>query len=132
MRKIKYLVAHCTATPHSTTVESIKRYWKEVKKWKQVGYHFLIEADGNVVQLAPIEKITNGVGGFNSNAIHFCYIGGLKIDDRTDSQKASMLALMKQHKTMFPSAKIQGHRDFPGVKKACPRFEAKIEFANIV
>lgn len=131
MRNIKYLVAHCTATTKKTTIESIKKYWKDVNGWKQVGYHFIIKPNGVIVQLAPIEEITNGVKGFNSESIHISYIGGLKIDDRTDAQKASMLKLFKHHKELFPKAQILGHRDFPNVKKACPQFNAKIEYENI-
>ncbi len=32
-RNIKYIVVHCTATPTNTTLESIKRYWKEQRGW---------------------------------------------------------------------------------------------------
>lgn len=131
MRNIDYLVVHCTATAQSAKIESIKRYWKEVLKWKQVGYHFIVEANGNVVQLADIKEITNGVKGFNSNSIHFCYIGGLKSDDRTQAQKDTLERLLKQYKAIFPHAIIQGHRDFPNVKKDCPRFNAKIVYKHI-
>ena len=134
MRDIKYLVVHCTATSQSAKVESIKRYWKEVLKWKQVGYHFLVEANGKINQLADIKEITNGVKGFNSNSIHFCYIGGLKSDDRTQAQKDALEWLLKEHKAMFPNAIIQGHRDF--LKKGknwkdCPQFNAIFEYKNI-
>jgi len=131
MREIKYLVVHCTATAQNAKVESIKRYWKDVLKWKQVGYHFIVEANGNVVQLADIKQTTNGVKGFNSNSIHFCYIGGLKSDDRTQAQKDALERLLKDHKAMFPNAIIQGHRDFPNVKKECPRFNAKVVYQHI-
>ena len=41
-RNIKYIVVHCTATPTTTTVESIKRYWKEQRGWGDTpGYHYL-------------------------------------------------------------------------------------------
>ena len=38
MRQIKYLVVHCTATPQTTTVGSIQRYWQDKLKWKANGY----------------------------------------------------------------------------------------------
>ena len=31
----------------------------------------------------------------------------------------------------YPEAEILGHRDFPGVAKACPCFDAKKEYKNI-
>ena len=60
MRKIKYLAIHCTATPQTATIQSIRNYWKNVLKWKSVGYHYIIEPNGKVVQLADIRLIING------------------------------------------------------------------------
>lgn len=128
MRTIKYIVLHCSATSQSTSVESIVRYWKEKKGWKAPGYHFIIKPDGEIVQLLPIEQISNGVKGFNSVSIHISYIGGVlngkPIDNRTPEQMASQLELLHKYKAMFPEAKILGHRDF-GVNKACPSFDVR-------
>jgi len=33
-------------------------------------------------------------------------------------------------KKQFPNAIVQGHKDFKGVVKACPSFEAKKEYAS--
>lgn len=129
MRNIKNLVIHCTATPQTTTIQSIRNYWRNVLKWKSVGYHYIIEPNGKVVQLADISLITNGVKGFNSESIHISYIGGVDaknkpIDNRTDAQIKSMIELIKDIKKLFPNIIIQGHRDF-GAKKACPSFDVK-------
>ena len=51
MRDIKYIVVHCTATPQTTSVESIKQYWKTHLGWKMHGYHFMIKPDGEIIQL---------------------------------------------------------------------------------
>lgn len=130
MRIIKYIVLHCTAGPQNQTIESIKMYWKNVRKWKQVGYHHIIKADGTIVDLLPIEKISNGVAGYNSECINIAYIGGVDknskpVDNRTDAQKNSQVQLIAKYKQMFPKAEVRGHRDFPGVKKACPSFDVK-------
>ncbi|WPC14746.1 N-acetylmuramoyl-L-alanine amidase [Riemerella anatipestifer] len=63
MRTIKYIVLHCTATSQTTTIESIKRFWREKLGWKNVGYHYIIKPDGEIVQLADLNTITNGVKG---------------------------------------------------------------------
>ncbi len=135
MRDIKYIVIHCTATQPNTKKESILSYWKNTLKWKSVGYHRLIDANGVIHELAKYEQITNGVKGYNSNSIHFSYIGGIDEsgrpkDTRTLKQKESLLYLVKQAKKQFPNAIIQGHRDF-GANKACPSFEAKNEYKAI-
>jgi N-acetylmuramoyl-L-alanine amidase len=136
MRKINYIVIHCTATQPTATKQSILNYWKDVLKWKSVGYHRLIDANGVIYELEKYEKPTNGVKGFNSTSIHFSYIGGIDEkgkpkDTRTPKQKFALLELIKQAKKQFPNAIIQGHKDFEGVKKACPSFEAKQEYKDI-
>lgn len=129
MRNIEYIVIHCTATPKNTKVSSILNYWKNTLKWKNVGYHFLIEENGTIHRLAPLGSVTNGVKGFNSVSAHISYIGGQFEDDRTEAQKASILLCIKEildytkKKTI-----IQGHRDFPNVAKSCPQFNAKQEY----
>ena len=90
-KKIKYLAIHCTATPQTATIQSIRNYWKNVLKWKSVGYHYIIEPNGKVVQLADISLITNGVKGFNSESIHISYIGGV------DSKKSLLIIELKSN-----------------------------------
>ncbi len=136
MRAIKYLAVHCTATQPSATVSSIQKYWKQNLGWKNPGYHFIIKADGEIVNLLPIEQVSNGVAGYNSQIINISYIGGIDAagkpkDTRTDAQKQSLLKILKELKKQFPTAKIQGHRDFPNVKKACPSFDAKKEYSAL-
>jgi N-acetylmuramoyl-L-alanine amidase len=93
-------------------------------KWKSVGYHYLIDINGLFEQLEAIERPTNGVAGYNANAIHICYKGGLNgVDTRTEAQKQTLEMLVKQMKAKFPDAEIKGHTDFPNVQKTCPNFD---------
>ena len=130
MRDVKYIVLHCTATPQNTTVDSIKKYWKNTLKWNNVGYHYVIEANGNIVQLADESKVTNGVGGYNTYCIHISYMGGIDskgkaVDNRTEKQKEVMFTKVKELLALYEGAELVGHCDFPNVKKACPSFDAK-------
>lgn len=136
MRKIEYIAVHCTATAQTATVSSIQNYWRENLGWKMPGYHFIVKPDGEIVQLLDISQVSNGVKGWNSKTINISYIGGIDkngkaIDNRTDAQKKALLEKLKELKRLFPSAKIQGHRDFPKVAKACPSFDAKNEYKNL-
>jgi N-acetylmuramoyl-L-alanine amidase len=131
MRSIKYIVVHCTATPPTTTVESIKKYWKESRGWGDTpGYHYLILRDGKIIQLLDEGKITYGAYGHNKDSVHVSYIGGIDEngkpkDNRTDGQKKSMWDKLKELAQKYPQAQILGHRDFPNVKKACPSFDVR-------
>lgn len=130
MRNIDFIVIHCTASAQTAKVDSIVRYWKESLGWVNPGYHYLIEANGSVHNLQPIERASNGVAGFNSNSIHISYIGGIDkaiqpLDNRTPRQVLEMIRLIVELKERFPNARIQGHRDFPRVAKACPSFDVR-------
>jgi len=139
MRQIKYLVVHCTATPQTTTVGSIQRYWQDKLKWKANGYHKIIEADGDIITLSPDDAICNGVAGYNTNCLHVSYVGGVDrngraIDNRTQYQKHALMQVLQAWRAKYPDAKIQGHRDFlkRGVNwKDCPSFDAKAEYSHI-
>lgn len=136
MRNITHLVVHCTATPQATTVGSIMRYWRDNLGWKSPGYHYIIDPSGHVMQLQAEDKIANGVKGHNATSIHISYIGGVDAsgkpsDNRTTSQKTAIAATLSILRKRYPKAIIQGHRDFPGVKKACPSFDAKKEYAHL-
>ena len=136
MRNINYIAIHCTATQPESSISSIQNYWKNNLGWKNPGYHYIIDRFGNVVNLLPIELVSNGVQGYNSQTINISYVGGIDKsgkpkDTRTEAQKQSILKILKELRVKFPKAKIQGHRDFPNVKKACPSFDAKKEYSLI-
>jgi len=136
MRDIRFIVVHCTASPQSTTVDSIQRHWRERLGWKSPGYHKIIKANGEVITLAQDEQICNGVSGFNSVSLHVSYIGGVDsrikpVDNRTQGQKDALSQVLHAWRKKYPDAIIQGHRDFPGVNKAFPSFDAKKEYERI-
>jgi len=128
-RNIQYIVVHCTATPVNTTLESIKRYWKEKRGWGDTpGYHYLVQRDGSIVQLLTEDKNSNGVYAHNSYCINIAYLGGIDkegkpVDNRTTAQKDAMFNKIVELTERYPNVKVLGHRDFPGVKKACPCFD---------
>ena len=136
MRNVKYIVVHCTATQPEATIESIQRYWREVKGWKDVpGYHYLIKPDGEIVKLLDENKNSYGVYAHNSECISISYIGGIDRagkakDTRTKLQRRAMFNKIMELLERYPKAKAVGHRDFPGVAKACPSFDVKPWLAN--
>lgn len=147
MRNIKYIAVHCTASHQSQTIEGLKQEFKR-KGWVNPGYHYVVSPDGKITQLLDEDKVSNGVKGFNAVSINVAYIGGIDtngkpIDNRTDAQKASLRSLLRMLHKKYPTAVIQGHRDFsPDLNKdgkitpnewmkACPCFNAKEEYSNL-
>lgn len=147
MRPITHLVVHCTAGRQTQTATDIVAYHKKTLKWRNPGYHYIIEADGNIVQTLQDKDISNGVAGKNSHIINVAYIGGIDpttgkaIDNRTGAQKNSLVMLLRELKSKYPRAKIVGHRDLASTDsngngiidpwervKECPCFDAINEY----
>lgn len=126
MRTINRIVIHCTATSHNATIEAIEGYWRSIG-WKNPGYHFIVTEHGEVVELQPLEMPSNGARGFNEDSIHVAYIGGKDEDDRTAEQRAAMRGIVAALKAVY-KVPVMGHRDLPGVRKECPRFNAIDEY----
>lgn len=134
-REIKNIVIHCTATSQNAQVSSIVKYWRNVLGWKSPGYHLLIDKFGNIHQLQHFDKMANGVRGHNTDSIHVSYIGGVEDgvprDNRTEAQKKSMAKAIIYLLQKYPGAELKGHRDFEGVKKACPSFSVKEYYSKL-
>ena len=142
MRQIKRIFVHCTAGPQTQTVAEIQKYWKNVNRWKDPGYHYIIKPDGEIVKLQPEDKPSNGVAGYNSTSINVCYIGGIDkigrpIDNRTEAQKNALSSILKDLHSRYPDAEILGHRDIWGPNpinwhKMCPCFDVKAELPTLL
>lgn len=147
MRNIKYIAVHCTASSQHATIKELLLEF-ERKGWSKPGYHHIVDVHGKVFNTLSEDEVSNGVKGFNSNLINVAYIGGIDakgnpVDNRTEEQKESLLLLLKALKEKYPNAIIQGHRDFsPDTNKngivdpwerikACPCFDAKVEYKNL-
>lgn len=141
--KPKWLTFHCTSGPQNQSTKEIFNYWKNHNGWSNVGYHFLINADGTIEQCKEIWQITNGVKGFNTGNIHICYKGGQnEKDNRTEAQIKSQLVLLDFFKSIYPNIIALGHRDFSTDKngngilerwefiKSCPSYDFRNDIMN--
>lgn len=138
MRKLTEIIVHCTGTPPTlaTTVDTIRKYHVEVNKWKDIGYHFVVYTDGSVHIGRPLEQVGAHCKVHNEGTIGICYVGGKTADGkltdtRTAAQKQALRNLVVALKGCYPSiARVRGHRDY--ANKACPCFDAKSEYADLV
>lgn len=125
---VKFLTIHCAATPEgrNVTAEQITEWDKA--KFGQTSYHWVVELNGAMRRTLKDTEKGAHVGKANTGNIGICYIGGVdKLgnpkDTRTDTQKKSLLTLVRTYKERYPNIVIRGHRDWPNVKKACPSFD---------
>lgn len=153
--KIDTIVIHCTATPAGREVSA-----KELDAWHKAanfepyvqtdpktgkvvkktyaGYHLLVHLDGSYERLRPDDQRGQHEPkeNMNNRGLAICYVGGCDnngkpCDTRTEAQKKTLLTLVRTMRARYPQAKIIGHRDIKGVRKACPSFDAKEEYKNI-
>jgi N-acetylmuramoyl-L-alanine amidase len=151
MAKIKRIMVHCTGEPSNEVRRKSYYFWLFFKKyhWKHFRYHRVIYQDGSWSDLQPIpaghkgfgiisdSTMANGCKGANLDSLHVAYVGGIDPltnahkDTRTEPQKAALLQTIKEWKQLFGISEVIGHRDWPGVKKSCPCFDARKEYANV-
>ena len=150
MSRIIRIVVHCTGEPSTArrNKEYYRRWFFDVLNWKHYGYHAVVYQDGTWERLQPLPEPVNGVGvitdatkangqpGTNENSIHVAYVGGLEPvsklpkDTRTEAQKKTLWSLVAMWKKEYNITEVIGHRDWPGVHKACPCFDAKTTYRN--
>lgn len=125
---IKFLTIHCAATPAGRDVKAATISDWDRKKFGQVSYHHVIELDGTTVRTLPDTARGAHVAKANTGNIGICYVGGVDAkmqpqDTRTTAQRAALKAIVADYQRRYPGIIIRGHRDWPGVKKACPSFD---------
>lgn len=144
MKKLEYLVIHCTDTPagREVTADEIRHWHTDPKPkgngWSQVGYRGMFHLDGKQEELVPNNndgivdewEITNGVGGINSICEHWVYVGGKGGDTRTPAQIEAMTEAVIIFNKRFPGVKIVGHYYF-NKDKACPSFDVQEWLSSI-
>ena len=134
-RDIDKIIIHCSATPEGRDVKTseIKRWHTEDRKWRDIGYHFVVELDGSIHKGRSVGTSGAHCVGENHN-IGICYVGGVDKDmnpkdTRTPQQKESLIDLIQDIMEEYPDIKVYGHRDF--ADKPCPSYDAKEEYREI-
>lgn len=131
MLPIKYLTIHCTATPRGrdNTAKEVTQW--DIERFGQPSYHHVIELDGEAVRTLRDDQRGAHTANHNTGNIGISYVGGTEslnaggkpADTRTKAQKETMKRLVEEYKTKYPGLIVLGHREWPGVNKACPSFD---------
>jgi N-acetyl-anhydromuramyl-L-alanine amidase AmpD len=130
MLPITHLTIHCAATPEGRVVKAAEVEAWDRARFNQPSYHWIVELDGTAHRSLQDGVRGAHVGKHNSGNIGVCYVGGCDIhmrpkDTRTQAQIAALKKLVRDYRAKYPGIIILGHRDWPGVSKACPSFDVK-------
>jgi N-acetylmuramoyl-L-alanine amidase len=136
MRRITGVIVHCTATRPdwwlgkrtSEKVAEIRRWHMEDRKWRDIGYHFLIDRDGTVAKGRPIEQDGAHVQGHNRSTIGVSLFGGhgssetdAFADNFTAAQDKALRGLLADLRAKYGNVPVTGHNEYAA--KACPGFK---------
>lgn len=97
-------------------------YWRDTLGWNRGGYHFYIDADGNIYQNYDYERITWGVKDSNGYVVHISVEAGngndysqAQIDAREWLTRKIMADLN------IPASKVKGHWEIYN-NSSCPGY----------
>ena len=132
MRQIDLIVLHCSDTVASMDIgaDEIRRWhMSDPRTWSDIGYHFVIRRDGTLEQGRPIDIPGAHAYGYNAHSIGVVMVGGKSRGGAADCNftQAQWAALDDTVRTLRSTygqtTEVIGHRDLPGVGKACPTFD---------
>jgi N-acetylmuramoyl-L-alanine amidase len=144
MRRIDEIYIHCSGSSPSEDIGQAEIEVIHLRKGIRSpgGYQAIIRRNGQVERVRSDEEQGAHVRGHNEHSIGICLIGGLKEDgltifqriekekygtpdsNYTRAQYDALDKLLDFYTREHPYAVVKGHRDAPGVKKACPCFDA--------
>lgn len=130
MRNINKVIVHCSATPSTMDIGADEiNQWHIQRGWSQIGYHYVIRRDGRLEKGRPIDVAGAHARGHNIDSIGVCLVGGVdEHNDPTDNftrQQKRRLKQVLDFLTLTFDCEAIGHRDLPGVRKACPSFNVR-------
>jgi N-acetyl-anhydromuramyl-L-alanine amidase AmpD len=129
------IFVHCSATrpdwlaaqPLAQKIAEIRR-WHKQRGWSDLGYHWIIDRDGQVAQGRAEHVVGAHAQNHNTGSIGICLIGGFGSNENdpfeknfTPEQDAALRKLIDQIKSRTPIARIRGHNEVAA--KACPGFK---------
>lgn len=135
MRQITEAIVHCSATradwmgnnSSQAKVDEIRRWHVVDRGWSDIGYHYIIDRDGTILEGRGLGRTGAHVKGHNKGTIGICLIGGFGSskndafsDHYTPQQERQLRQLLSRLMNQYGFTKVSGHNDYAA--KACPGF----------
>ena len=130
------IVLHCSDTrpdwmqggaSFAQRYRELRRWHMQDRGWNDIGYHWVVDRDGEILPGRPETTIGAGVLGHNNGVIHVCLLGGYgsaETDQFTEhftaQQARAVLSLIGSIAGRTRISRIYGHNEWAA--KACPGF----------
>ena len=117
------------------SVDTIRK-WHTDKGWDDIGYHYVIQINGDIGKGRDVADMGSHSLGENSDSIGICYIGGVEADGKTpkdtmtSEQDISVLRLVDSLRVVFGNLTLHGHNEFSN--KACPSFDVREKYKFLI
>lgn len=137
-RQRDHLILHCSALDFGTTEGMRDFHTRSVpdggRGWSDIGYHFVLH-NGYADRDAPfdpddlgeayvgrhIDKIGAHAKGYNRRALGVCMVGLTFFHEELQAAAARLFHHLRHlYDPVIPIERCKGHRELPGVRKACP------------
>lgn len=120
IREIKRIIVHHTAGGRYETFEGIRRDHMEALGWRDIGYHYVIDHDGDKRFGRSVDEIGAHVRGFNKSSIGIAVMGNFEEHPFTwyHDQAMALDKALTDLAYQFPDAVIIGHKEIAAT--LCP------------
>jgi len=108
------------------TIDLIREYHIKVRKFSDIGYHYIVKKDGTIVNGRDIKYMPASATGHNVDVVAICLIGEFTREEPTDAQinslKILVLKLCKEYEIDTDMHSIFCHCDYrdPPGNRYCP------------
>lgn len=128
LQLVRAIVIHHSATPRSASFESIRQHHMRDRGWTDIGYHYVIDGDGNLRYGRKLPRMGAHALGRNADTVGICVIGDNTkpaerwVPEQVDTLKRLLAAL----RMVFPDAITLPHSEaYQGHKTECPGMTPK-------
>lgn len=123
---IRRLIVHHSASTLNTTVRMIRSWHVHERGWADIGYHFIVLADGRIEQGRPLPYRGAHARGANHDSIGICLVGNNPQPDNswTPEQVESLRRFWDAAQVLYPGIELYGHRDVASGTE-CPGLDVR-------
>lgn len=123
MRQIKKIYVHHSASRRvKTKTWMIKKWHVEDNGWSDIGYHYVIEGEGQVVLGRPVGIAGAHVKGDNKHTIGICVVGNFEREEPHEKQLEALDLLLRGLMAVYELERkdIYVHREHSRASTDCP------------
>ena len=125
-RAVHSVFLHCSASDHAhhDNVETLRQWHVVDRGWSDIGYHFLINFDGELHNCRPLSMTPAAQKGRNTGSIAICLSGGQngKANAFTAKQEDTLLRLCTAINKAY-AGRVTFHGHHQVANKACPVYD---------